>query len=357
MDFDGLEQVTTTMTYGVAITVNGSISDFQITSKTADVLGWIRKKFKLSEIQFQGKLQHPTNEARWLSIFASTSEDGENQHMLPAPFDDETYTSTIVVLATESEDTDGYDANIGSYVDLRATEYETLYQEWTFAVDDDEEEEIQDINDEDDTGEANESVAEEEEVARPAVITRAPKVATVKTKEVFVTCAIREKVVANFTEVFGDSKNAEDFELFMLKFLVEQATKDGVDVDWANRTFWNMYRSRAISLYENLLGDQSYVKNDQKLLERLKAGEIDLKTIAEMTPMDMCPARWKDSVERIIEEEKRLYSKNQNASIFMWCSGCKSKTKCDYYQLQTRSADEPMTTFVTCLECDRRWKF
>ena len=39
------------------------------------------------------------------------------------------------------------------------------------------------------------------------------------------------------------------------------------------------------------------------------------------------------------------------------CSRCKKKTNCDYYQLQTRSADEPMTTFVTCLECNKQWKF
>jgi transcription elongation factor S-II len=25
--------------------------------------------------------------------------------------------------------------------------------------------------------------------------------------------------------------------------------------------------------------------------------------------------------------------------------------------MQTRSADEPMTTFVTCLVCDKHWKF
>ena len=37
------------------------------------------------------------------------------------------------------------------------------------------------------------------------------------------------------------------------------------------------------------------------------------------------------------------------------CHKCKSK-KCSYYQLQTRSADEPMTTFVTCLNCNARWK-
>ena len=38
------------------------------------------------------------------------------------------------------------------------------------------------------------------------------------------------------------------------------------------------------------------------------------------------------------------------------CGRC-HKRLCTYYQLQTRSADEPMTTFVTCLNCGKRWKF
>ena len=37
------------------------------------------------------------------------------------------------------------------------------------------------------------------------------------------------------------------------------------------------------------------------------------------------------------------------------CRKCKKK-KCSYYQMQTRSADEPMTTFVSCLSCGNRWK-
>ena len=37
------------------------------------------------------------------------------------------------------------------------------------------------------------------------------------------------------------------------------------------------------------------------------------------------------------------------------CYKCK-KRKCTYYEMQTRSADEPMTTFVTCLSCGNRWK-
>ena len=38
------------------------------------------------------------------------------------------------------------------------------------------------------------------------------------------------------------------------------------------------------------------------------------------------------------------------------CGKCKQR-KCTYYQMQTRSADEPMTTFVTCIVCNNRWKF
>ena len=37
------------------------------------------------------------------------------------------------------------------------------------------------------------------------------------------------------------------------------------------------------------------------------------------------------------------------------CSRC-HKRKCKYYQMQTRSADEPMTTFVSCLNCGNRWR-
>mmetsp|Transcript_69729 Transcript_69729/g.167395 ORF Transcript_69729/g.167395 Transcript_69729/m.167395 type:complete len:391 (-) Transcript_69729:68-1240(-) len=38
------------------------------------------------------------------------------------------------------------------------------------------------------------------------------------------------------------------------------------------------------------------------------------------------------------------------------CGRCKG-TRTTYFQMQTRSSDEPMTTFVTCLTCSNRWKF
>ena len=101
----------------------------------------------------------------------------------------------------------------------------------------------------------------------------------------------------------------------------------------------------------------SYVQNKENWLEKLKNKELTISQFVEMNAFDMCPSRWKATIEKIIDMEKKLYSKSDAASIFMWCSGCKKKSKCDYYQMQTRSADEPMTTFVTCLECDKQWKF
>ena len=56
--------------------------------------------------------------------------------------------------------------------------------------------------------------------------------------------------------------------------------------------------------------------------------------------------------EILIEQAK---AKDQDYEGAFKCRKCGSK-KTDYYQLQTRSADEPMTTYVTCNNCGLKWK-
>jgi DNA-directed RNA polymerase subunit M/transcription elongation factor TFIIS len=342
------------MTYGVCISTNGSVSDIQVPAKTTDVLEWIRKKYKSGEFQFQGKIQDPLKETQWLSIFACACDnpDNTNSHMLPSPFDEETYSGNIIVMATESDDQDKYDSHISEYVNLKTSDYNALYQEWTFA--DNEDEVDEDLGDNEGEEEADDDEEEEEEDSPREIIPARP--IHTRSKNVFVESPIRDKVVQNFAELIEDQDIAKTLEESVLHVISDQALKEGIDVDWTNRVFWSMYRSRAISVYENLRND-GYVKNSEHWVNKLKSGDLTPRAFAEMNAVDMCPYRWKASVEHMIATEKKLYTKKDNSSIVMYCSRCKKESKCDYYQLQTRSADEPMTTFVTCLECDRRWKF
>lgn len=348
------------MVSGISISTNGTVSEIQIPPKTKDVLDWIRKKYKSPDIQFQGKIQDPLKETRWLSVFASMSgdEDHINQHMLPAPFDEETFTGPIVILSTNIEQADEYDVAVTCYDNLKPDDYETIYSEWTFDIEEDDDD-IPEVGDEeDDVGSIDDmSIDEDEEVSFPVreqVV--ATKTLTTQTKNVFIECTIRERVINNFTDILNDTTLAKELEDALLHYVSDRAIKENIDVDWGNRVFWNMYRNRAIGIYENIRTN-GYVKNSENWLDKLKNREMNVKAFVELNCVDMCPSGWKDVLEKILETEKKRYSKNDTGSMFMWCSGCKKKSKCDYYQMQTRSADEPMTTFVTCLECDKRWKF
>jgi DNA-directed RNA polymerase subunit M/transcription elongation factor TFIIS len=347
------------MVNGVSIAISGNLTDLSIPVKTTDVLDWIRKKYKNTNIQFQGKLQDPTKETRWLSVFASISSDDENinQHMLPSPFDEETYEGPIIILASENDNQDDYDKSVTSYVNLKTQDYETLYSEWTFDVQEDEEldEEINEDDDEVIDEIVEEEIIEEEPETNVKQTIHIAHPIKIETKNVFVNCAIRDKVIENFSELLGENE-AKLFEEQLLHHVRDTAIKEVIDVDWGNRVFWNMYKNKAITLYENLKGKESYVDNGEDWLHKLKNQDISYKDFVEMTAMHMCPARWKESIETTIEKQKKLYAKSDGGAITMWCHGCKKKSKCDYYQMQTRSADEPMTTFFTCLECDKKWK-
>jgi len=149
-------------------------------------------------------------------------------------------------------------------------------------------------------------------------------------------------------------KNPREIEDELLKYVVEFCKNACIDVDWSNKIFWNTYRSKAISIYENLRTDGT-IKTEWA--SKINSGEISAKTFVNMTAEEMCPHLWKESITKMMEAEIKLYSNSSSAALYLFCSRCKKKSKCDYYQMQTRSADEPMTTFVTCLECGKPWKF
>jgi transcription elongation factor S-II len=75
-----------------------------------------------------------------------------------------------------------------------------------------------------------------------------------------------------------------------------------------------------------------------------------------MTHQEMKPERWAELIAKKIKRDASRFDTNIEASTDMYtCKKCKSK-KCTYYEMQTRSADEPATIFVTCLDCGKHWK-
>ena len=96
-----------------------------------------------------------------------------------------------------------------------------------------------------------------------------------------------------------------------------------------------------------------------QLVKRLQRKELDSKNLARYDPDVLWPGGpW---AKMAFEHKKRdlmleqARTKEQNYEGQFKCGKCKS-TKTTYYQMQTRSADEPMTSFITCTTCGNRWK-
>jgi len=88
-------------------------------------------------------------------------------------------------------------------------------------------------------------------------------------------------------------------------------------------------------------------------------GKIKLEAIVTMRIDDMASNHRKKEIEDI--KAKAMFeceqSVHQMASIDLFkCHKCLQR-RTTYFQMQTRSANEPMTTFVTCMSCNAHWKF
>ncbi|KAJ1606382.1 transcription elongation factor TFIIS [Cryptosporidium canis] len=105
----------------------------------------------------------------------------------------------------------------------------------------------------------------------------------------------------------------------------------------------------------------SDLKNPE-LNSKLYVGKITPEEIARMQSREMASDAKQKEREKHKQESLEACQSDwdlrnliQKEGQFT-CGKCKTN-KTTYYQMQTRSADEPMTTFVRCLNCGNRWKF
>ena len=89
-------------------------------------------------------------------------------------------------------------------------------------------------------------------------------------------------------------------------------------------------------------------------IKSIKDKTIDAKKVGFMSPDELNPEKYDKILKKKSLEE---YKKNNQATSNVFeCRKCKNR-KCQVVQRQTRAADEPATTIVTCMECGYEFSF
>jgi transcription elongation factor S-II len=163
----------------------------------------------------------------------------------------------------------------------------------------------------------------------------------------------RGKVVARFEGALRDRVLAERLEKCLWNWTVRGCARDGIPLYWDNPRYRYRYTTRALGLEFNLKNPKN-----PELLRRVTERELSVKALVGLTPQEMWPENWDSVYERIAQRQLRREadvdaSKAPDGAYT--CGRCKSK-KTVYTSLQIRSADEPMTNFVRCLNCGKSWK-
>jgi transcription elongation factor S-II len=129
---------------------------------------------------------------------------------------------------------------------------------------------------------------------------------------------------------------------------LEQAIYDEIrntDMKYKNRV-----RSRMMNLKDT---------KNAMLRTNYMQGHLEASKLAVMTPEEMASDEMKALRQKFVKQgidDAQLTTNQGTKTDLLKCGKCK-KRNCTYNQVQTRSADEPMTTFVLCNECGNRWKF
>jgi DNA-directed RNA polymerase subunit M/transcription elongation factor TFIIS len=170
--------------------------------------------------------------------------------------------------------------------------------------------------------------------------------------EITYRCEMIEKLNEFFDEVLSEEEVLQ-LESSAYKHCLQNSKKKNIVPDWQNQQFVNYYirkiRHISINLHPN-----TYIEN-KNLYERFRAGESSLEEILSLTETELFPERNRELAEKMFQREQRLLEGNRAAATDQFrCPKC-SKRQCTYYELQTRSADEPMTIFIQCVNCGKRW--
>jgi transcription elongation factor S-II len=170
---------------------------------------------------------------------------------------------------------------------------------------------------------------------------------------------IRNKIMVKLTESgllqkIADAQKVNklvvsiNMEKGVFNYAVRECSFKKLVKKWENPAFTQIYIDRLRMVFSNL--------SSTTVVEGLISGDILPQAVAFMTHQEIQPEKWNPLIDKKTKRDASKCDKKIGASTAMFtCSRCQSKN-CTYYEMQTRSADEPATIFITCLNCDKHWR-
>ena len=158
---------------------------------------------------------------------------------------------------------------------------------------------------------------------------------------------IRNKIRCYIDRLLNNMFFSYNLEVGIYNYVLKEANQNQLVKKWDNILFRKIYFARVKTIMVNLT---------DSIVQKITDHELKPEKVAFMTHQELSPEIWKESIaKKIIRDQNKFEVKLEATTDAFTCRKCGSN-KCSHYLLQTRSADEPMTVYVTCLNCDKRWK-
>ncbi|XP_019948105.1 transcription elongation factor A protein 3 isoform X5 [Paralichthys olivaceus] len=162
--------------------------------------------------------------------------------------------------------------------------------------------------------------------------------------------SVRDKCIEMLAAALRTDNDYKDFGANCDSMAVEIEDHIYQEIKATDMKYKNRVRSRISNLKD---------PKNPGLRKNVLARNIELSRIATMSAEEMASDELKQLRNVLTQEairEHQMAKTGGTTTDLLQCGKCRKKN-CTYNQVQTRSADEPMTTFVLCNECGNRWKF
>lgn len=157
----------------------------------------------------------------------------------------------------------------------------------------------------------------------------------------------RKNIAEQLDKKIQHKRRSHNLEVSIYNYCIRKATNKKILRKWNNKYFVNLYIDRLRSIMNNL--------NDY-MLDLIQQKVIKTRQIGEMSFYEMNPIKWTKLVElKKIRDKNKFENTAQKVVSLFICKKCRGRN-CTNTPIQTRSCDEGITNFITCMDCGCNWK-